>query len=287
MKIGVLIPVYNAEATIAETLDSVLNQSVLPHEICIVDDGSTDKSGEIIREYAHNDQEHKVVWKIIQQENAGLGAARNRGLSEISSDYVALLDSDDTWASEKLKHVSEYLSAHPHIDLLYHPIWEWTGTGQSIRKRRDGEIHGVEDIWLHNPITPSAVVLRTGLDWTFEIEPSIHGVEDALLWSRAIAEGRKLGRMPNVDTYYRVNHGMTKNWKEHENHVMAGVQLAMNRGWLKNDILEPLKVQRAYYRARNLHKNGEFEEAVNFYRMAESSFKVKLLKLAAQLTISI
>ncbi|NKX52700.1 glycosyltransferase family 2 protein, partial [Arthrobacter deserti] len=82
---------YNVENYVAETLDSALNQTLQNLEIIVVDDGSTDRSGEIVNEYASRDSRIKV----LTQPNAGLGAARNAGIAEAKGRYLTFLDSDD------------------------------------------------------------------------------------------------------------------------------------------------------------------------------------------------
>lgn len=86
--ISTIIPSYNREGLIAETLRSVLSQSRPPLEIIVVDDGSTDGSVDVIQSFG------KDV-RLIRQENRGAGAARNRGLQEATGDYVHFMDSDD------------------------------------------------------------------------------------------------------------------------------------------------------------------------------------------------
>ena len=93
--ISVIIPVYNVEQYVERCLNSVINQSYPNLEIILVDDGSTDKSGEICDQYALKDSRIKV----IHEENAGLGEARNRGLRIASGDYICFVDSDD-WIEE-------------------------------------------------------------------------------------------------------------------------------------------------------------------------------------------
>lgn len=93
--ISVIIPVYNVEQYVESCLNSVINQSYFNLEIILVDDGSTDKSGEICDQYALKDSRIKV----IHEENAGLGEARNRGLRIASGDYICFVDSDD-WIEE-------------------------------------------------------------------------------------------------------------------------------------------------------------------------------------------
>ena len=90
-KISIIIPVYNVEKYIERCLDSVITQSYVNLEIILVDDGSTDRSGEICDRYAVRDNRIKV----IHAENAGLGEARNRGIRMVSGEYICFVDSDD------------------------------------------------------------------------------------------------------------------------------------------------------------------------------------------------
>jgi len=89
--ISVIIPVYNVEAFLERCIDSVINQ-IYPHlEIILIDDGSTDKSGDICDRYAQADG--RIV--VVHQKNAGLSAARNRGLDIAKGEYIGFVDSDD------------------------------------------------------------------------------------------------------------------------------------------------------------------------------------------------
>lgn len=90
--VSIVVPVYNTEAFVAEAFDSALRQSLPGVEIVVVDDGSTDRSAEICREYA---RAHPNVI-LRRQENRGVSAARNAGLEVSSGDFVFFLDSDDT-----------------------------------------------------------------------------------------------------------------------------------------------------------------------------------------------
>lgn len=90
-KVSVIIPVYNVEKYLRKCLDSVINQTLVDIEIICVNDGSTDNSLEILQEYAQLDNRIKIV----NQENQGLGAARNSGMQVATSDYIGFIDSDD------------------------------------------------------------------------------------------------------------------------------------------------------------------------------------------------
>ena len=99
--ISIIIPIYNVEKYLTVCIDSLMNQGDLRMEIILVNDGSTDLSGEIADEYAKKEERIKV----IHQENEGASAARNPGLEIAQGEYIAFLDSED-WISWKDKHGS-------------------------------------------------------------------------------------------------------------------------------------------------------------------------------------
>ena len=100
-KVSIIIPVYNTEKYLRECLDSVINQTLKDIEIICVDDGSTDSSPAILREYGENDSRVKV----FTQEKSNAGAARNVGLSRANGEYLAFLDSDDYFEPVMLEHM--------------------------------------------------------------------------------------------------------------------------------------------------------------------------------------
>ena len=91
VKISIIIPVYNVEKYLHECLDSIINQTFTDIEIICVDDGSTDKSSEILEEYEQKDKR----FTVISQPNKGVSAARNRGMQQAKGKYIMFVDSDD------------------------------------------------------------------------------------------------------------------------------------------------------------------------------------------------
>jgi glycosyltransferase involved in cell wall biosynthesis len=91
-KISIIIPIYNAAEYLAECLDSVLAQTLADIEVICINDGSKDKSGAVLDEYARKDSRITA----IHQENAGVSAARNAGLDNVTGQYILFVDSDDT-----------------------------------------------------------------------------------------------------------------------------------------------------------------------------------------------
>ncbi len=120
IKFSVVIPLYNKENEIADTINSVLNQSYKADEIIVVDDGSTDGSMEIVN------KNFKDKIKIISQKNQGVSSARNRGIEEARNEYICLLDADDLWELNFLFEIAQlirlfpkamlYATAHKFID---------------------------------------------------------------------------------------------------------------------------------------------------------------------------
>ncbi len=98
--VDVIIPVYNGKAFIAKALDSVLNQTKLPKTIFVINDGSTDGTGDIIDLYSNKSP---IPIVHIKQPNKGLSAARNTGIKASTSPLLAFLDADDVWMPEKLE----------------------------------------------------------------------------------------------------------------------------------------------------------------------------------------
>lgn len=90
-KISVIVPVYNKEQYLEKCLDSILTQTLEDIELCIIDDGSTDKSAEICDQYAEKDKRVRV----LHQLNSGAGATRNKGLGMATAEYVGFVDADD------------------------------------------------------------------------------------------------------------------------------------------------------------------------------------------------
>jgi glycosyltransferase involved in cell wall biosynthesis len=103
--ISVVVPAYNAEKYLAETLESIRGQDYQPHEVLVVDDGSTDNTAAIAKSYP----EVRYIW----QRNQGNAAAKNTGLANATGELISFLDADDTWLSGRSRIEAEYLVAHP------------------------------------------------------------------------------------------------------------------------------------------------------------------------------
>jgi glycosyltransferase involved in cell wall biosynthesis len=110
--VSVVIPVFNAERHLREAIESVLNQTILPDEMVVVDDGSTDESLRIVAEYGS-----RVT--IRRQANLGASAARNLGATTSRCHWIAYLDADDYWFPDKLEKQLALIASDPAVDVVY------------------------------------------------------------------------------------------------------------------------------------------------------------------------
>ena len=110
--ISVIIPSYNCGRYIREAVESVLAQSIRPDEIIVADDGSTDRTAQVLSPYAGR-------IKYVYQENRGEPAARNLGLRHAGGELIAWLDADDLWLPDKLEMQLAYFAQHPDCALVY------------------------------------------------------------------------------------------------------------------------------------------------------------------------
>ena len=112
ISVSVVIPAYNAEQTIEQAIESVLGQTSAADEIIVVDDGSTDQTAAKVRSY-----EPRITY--IRQDNAGANEARNTGIQQAASGWIALLDADDRWLPNKLELQRQLLTRNPHLVWAY------------------------------------------------------------------------------------------------------------------------------------------------------------------------
>ena len=118
MNVSCIIPVFNGEPYVAETLDSVFAQTHRELEVIVADDGSTDRSAEIARSY-------DVV--LLQQPNAGHAAAHNLGLTAATGTFVAFLDADDLWHPEKLARQLHRFAERPELGIVFTHLENFRG----------------------------------------------------------------------------------------------------------------------------------------------------------------
>jgi len=183
VRVSVVVPAHDAEATVSGALRSVLAQTRAADEIVVVDDGSSDATATVVR-----DLEGAGPVRLLSQPQGGPSSARNAGVAASSGDWVAFLDADDEWHPEKLEHQVRAVSdgvvlvatdwAREHV---VEPVPEPVPTSQIATTQ----------ILLLNRFQTSTVLLRRqAFDAAGGFDPALDGVEDWDMWLRASRHGR-------------------------------------------------------------------------------------------------
>ncbi|MEB3885005.1 glycosyltransferase [Lyngbya sp. CCY1209] len=199
-RVSVIIPAYNADRYICMAIDSVLSQSYLDYEIIVVDDGSTDGTRNILQRYGDR-------IRPLHQQNGGMAAARNRGISEARGELIALLDHDDIFLDGKLQAQVSRFDSHPDAGLVNSgwQIIDADGTVRSPIEPWHDIPHLTLETWLtRTPILPSAMMFRRqwweragGFDSRFD------GADDVDFVLRLAGMGCEAIWLPQVTVGYR------------------------------------------------------------------------------------
>ena len=214
--VSVVIPMYNVDKYIEQSINSVLKQTYHHFELILVDDGSTDNTLHRVNEF----DDPRI--RVINQANRGLSGARNTGIDAARGGYVALLDADDYWAPTKLAKHIKHLNANPKVGISYCPSLfiseegDLLGVGQFPKLKNISKQH----VFCRNPIgNGSSPVIRRSLlsEVAFfgvkrdkyrrmYFDESLKQSEDIELWTRiAVNTAWVFEGIKSPLTYYRVN----------------------------------------------------------------------------------
>jgi glycosyltransferase involved in cell wall biosynthesis len=202
VKISIIIPIYNQEKYICETIDCLLNQTFQDWECIIINDGSTDSTEEIVRKTIIGDSRFKYIF----QQNKGLPGARNAGIKLSEGDYIVFLDSDDLLSNLMLQITSEYLDnnkeiaivsgAWDYIDEKGRTISSKLGPAKSDDYRKDLLFENLFPI--HVALLRKEVILKIG-----GFDESLISHEDWDFWLRAAFSGFKFSSIEPIVAHYR------------------------------------------------------------------------------------
>jgi glycosyltransferase involved in cell wall biosynthesis len=295
MRVSVVIPCYNSQRWLPETLDAVLAQTFTDFEVVLVDDGGSDD----LAGWADQVGDPRV--RVVRQENSGVAAARNLGIAEARGELVAFCDSDDVWDHRMLELMVARYDGEPQVGLVYthYDVIDATGnpTGRVEAYDFEGEVWA--DFVLVNPVAMSAsMVPKRVFDHLggflvnrdrFPID-----VEDWELWIR-IADRYPVAVVPEVlchyrrhdsnssnntdslDTAYRnllqeVFEDQTPGRREMMGPATAGVEITL--GWHSlNDDLDPNRAL-AYRRSAVRHQPSRRADLV-YWRLGLGAYSLK------------
>ena len=202
--VSVIIPAYNQAEFLAETVQSVLNQTYQKFEIIVVNDASTDNTNEVIRQF--DDPRLKY---IVHAENQRLSATRNTGIKASKGEIVILLDADDFFHPEKFQAHIEFLDKHPEIGVSYNARFELNHSSTTIREIwRPPLSVGLKDLILGFPFSPSDTVVRR--EWAFKVglfDPEVGTAEDTDFPCRLALAGCQFAGIDRALNYRRYHTG--------------------------------------------------------------------------------
>lgn len=201
--VTVFMPVYNSEQYIKEALESILNQTYKNLEIVLVDDGSTDRSVEIIKSY-HDDR----IRLVQNEKNMGIPYTRNVGLKEAKGKYLAIMDSDDIAMPNRIERQIDYLEKNPDIDAVGSYYIQF---GDVAEKKVTPKYSKPEELKImlmfYNPIAnPSATIRMETLEkHHIKYNLDFFVAQDYQLWVQ-LAKVGKLEILPEFLLKYRFGH---------------------------------------------------------------------------------
>lgn len=276
--VSVIIPAYNAEAYIKNSVDCVNAQTYRPLQVVVVDDGSTDRTGAVVQGI------DGVT--CIRQENGGPSKARNTGIRNAKGEFVAFLDADDTWIPGKLEMQMKLFHEHPELDLVFSDAEitrrkpkERTFTVFGEKKLGKAAFHSewqvpdaLERILRDNFITTSSVVARKPLFAHAEFNPHRRFAEDWELWLQLTLHAT-IGYVDAV-CVKKIEDGGGLSARRRDM-LLSRLEVfemfvTTNRGriTMPDGELETLERETFIWAACWLQENGDSENAREFYRKA-------------------
>ncbi len=196
--ISCIVPVWNRERFVAETLDSILAQTYRPIEVIVVDDGSTDGTPQVLAGYGD-----RIT--TLRQENAGPGPARNTGIRAARGEFLAFLDSDDLWLPEKLAIQHARFEAHPELEACVTRLQNFWEPELAEEERRHEGHRLARPIAAWNSQT--LLARRAAFDRVGPYDPSVEAGWDLRWFSRARELGLRMEMLPDVLVRRRLHAG--------------------------------------------------------------------------------
>ncbi|MGG7147241.1 glycosyltransferase [Clostridium butyricum] len=206
-KISVVMPVYNGEAYLKDSIESILNQTYTNFEFIIINDGSNDDTGKIIREYMKND--NRII--LLERKNKGLVKSLNEGISLASGDYIARMDADDISDKERFRKQVNFFKYNKDVDIL----------GSYIKIFGNEERANKIETWFNQKWNkedmltrslggsiiahPTAMIKKSVFNKLVGYSNKYSRLEDDDLWVRAIKEGYIIDIVDEYLLKYRVH----------------------------------------------------------------------------------
>lgn len=198
---SVVIPLYNKELSIQNTIQSVLEQTYQEFEIIVIDDGSTDNSAKQVKEISDS----RI--KLVQQKNQGVSAARNRGIKESRFEWIALLDGDDLWEPNHLEEITKMMREFPE-DKVYVTSFKYSDNRSFFKHQRNNPIFKIENYFkeaLSEPLIWTSIIVfhKSCFYAVGGFNERLSRGEDLDLWAR-LSKKYNIIKSSEVTAIYRI-----------------------------------------------------------------------------------
>jgi len=200
--VSVIMPCYNMERFIADTIQSVQRQTYPHWELCIVDDASTDETANIVRSFCAQDERIRFS---VKPKHSGIADTRNLCIKMAQGRYLAFLDSDDVWHSEKLEKQLQFMTER-NIGFSYSSYDCIDEAGNPLKKQVKAAGNLNHDDYLHNTIIGCSTVM---IDTTIigeVVVPNFRTSEDTATWLNILKKGFLAYAIDQPLTSYRIRH---------------------------------------------------------------------------------
>jgi len=212
-KVSIIIPCYNHAEYLPETLDSVLAQTYKNWECIVVDDGSVDKSRDVVQEYISKDSRFTYLY----QDNQGPSAARNNGIRHSCGEFILPIDADDLIAATYLEKAIKAFITHPQLKLVYCKV-KFFGERNRIWELPDYSYEGL--LW-ENMIFCSAMYKRNDYDKTCGYNSNMRaGLEDWDFWLSMIGPADIVYCINEILFFYRIKRSSRDTHAEENRHAL-------------------------------------------------------------------
>jgi glycosyltransferase involved in cell wall biosynthesis len=262
LKVSVILSVFNAIPHLKDSLKSIFNQTFKDYEVIFVNDGSTDDSEKLLREYL--DKPHVRLLKNINNE--GIPISRNRALLIAKGEYIAIHDGDDISLETRLQKEVEYLDSHPDITFIGSYAYKMNQSGKvmgimSYPPTETTEAFRVIKNYKLNPIIDSSCMYRKDIilsNGGYSMAPEMKTALDLHLWCRLLCKGNKMSNIQEPLIMYRINpNGVTQTQNKKMLETTENIVATFRRNNFEEVVLIPSFFKKDCYTEIWNNENGE------------------------------
>jgi glycosyltransferase involved in cell wall biosynthesis len=267
MRISVVIPAFEAEATVGAAISSALWQTYRDFEVVVVDDGSRDATGKIASSFP-------APVRIVAQQNAGVAAARNRGIAEAEGELIAFCDADDVLLPQ---HLEALVGAYKGGIATSNCYWLHPGGIHAGRTRYKGRFPSPDRqrqaILEQNFVSTMSLFPKSLVDEVGPFDTELEVAEDWDFWLRAIYAGRRVSLQPKPLALYRRGTGLSVDERRMDEHGEAVLRKALARDDLTSEERAFVKRRLAGPGPAELGREGDAALRARDYREAARRYR--------------